>query len=73
MSLKLFIKNLNVSNLERNFSKEIDLPNTNASIQQVIELICQNLSIDLSKIGRNIIFNILSYKIKLISSYFDQN
>ena len=45
------VKNLNVSNLEKNLNKEFAAPSNNSTIDSFINQIANNLNLDPSKIG----------------------
>lgn len=57
MSVKIFAKNLNVSFLEKNFKKEFDSINSELTINEMLELICQEAKIDKSNLCKK--FNCL--------------
>ncbi|CAF0827129.1 unnamed protein product [Brachionus calyciflorus] len=70
MSLKVLVKNLNVSLLEKNFKKEFESINSNLSVDDLLSLICQNSQIEksnLSLIYRGEVLN----KNKAISEYLN--
>lgn len=53
MSLNLLIKNLNVSNLDKNFTRQIDSISTSTIIESVINDLSKNLNLNSEKLGKN--------------------